>query len=275
MIAKLLIGAGAMKAGSTWLYRQLSPHPAIHFTPIKELCYFSYSNGIGRQLDHGVRDKKYQKALSQNSKNRKRINWYERYARPKEIDDQWYAALFTGAPKDAYCADFSNLYALLPEPSLAKIQGVAQQVNVIYTLRDPLERLWSQVKFHFKFVGNEYGMEHLSDAEFKNMITRPAFWNHAEYLANYRRLVNVFGKEHVRLFYLENFTHFPQESLWDLEKFLDISRMECHPQAGSKKINKTKDIDMPESFKRIAQAKLLPIYEELYAERLHHPSWRW
>lgn len=30
MIANLLIGAGAMKAGSTWLYKQLEKHPNIH-----------------------------------------------------------------------------------------------------------------------------------------------------------------------------------------------------------------------------------------------------
>jgi len=275
MIPKLLIGAGAMKAGTTWLYKQLSPHPFIHFSPVKELCYFSYSNGMGRQLDYSARNNKYQQALNRGIKHRKRLKWFERFAQPGEVNEEWYCTLFSGVSKDVYCADFSNLYALLPEQALAKVQGVAEEVKVIYTLRDPLERLWSQVKFHFKFVGNEDGVDRLSETEFKRMIDRPAFWNHAEYFSNYHRLVNVFGKEQVRLFYLEDLTAFPQGSLWDLEKFLDISHIEFHPDAGIKKINKTKDVEIPDSFRRIAQEKLLPIYEELYAERLHHPSWRW
>ncbi len=274
MIPKLLIGAGAMKAGTTWLYRQLQPHPAIHFTPVKELCYFSYRNGIGKQLDYAERNKKYQRALSRNMR-KKAITWYERYAQPGELNNAWYCSLFKGIPEEVYCADFSNLYAVLSEESLAQIADVAKQIRVVYTLRDPLERLWSQVKFHFKFIGNEDGVGRMSDAAFQKMINTPRFWVHAEYFLNYQKLVNVFGKERVHLFYLEDFVAFPQSSLWNLEKFLDIPHVEYHSDSTEKKINKTKDLLIPDSWRLMAQEKLQPIYEELYAERLHHPSWHW
>jgi len=274
MIPKLLIGAGAMKAGTTWLYRQLQPHPSIHFTPVKELNYFSYRDGVGKQLDYAERNKKYQRALSRNMR-KKAIKWYEGYAQPVELDDAWYCSLFKGVPEEVYCADFSNLYAVLSEESLAKITNVAEHIRVIYTLRDPLERLWSQVKFHFKFVGDEDGVGRMSDAEFQKMINTPRFWSNAEYLLNYRKLINVFGKERVHLFYLEDFVVFPQGSLWNLEKFLDIPHVEYHSDSAEKKINKTKELIMPDSWRLMAQEKLQPIYEELYAERLHHPSWKW
>ena len=40
IINRLFLGAGAMKAGTTWLYDLLNRHPQIYFTPEKELHYF-------------------------------------------------------------------------------------------------------------------------------------------------------------------------------------------------------------------------------------------
>jgi len=274
MIPKLLIGAGAMKAGTTWLYRQLDSHPRIHFTPVKELCYFSYTNGIGKQLSHEMRNRKLQQMLSRKT-NAKTLKWFENYAHPDKPDDQWYCSLFEGCTDDAYCADFSNLYSLLPEDALKGIYRVAKDIKVIYTMRDPLERLWSHVKFHHKFIGDEGSVERMSDNQFTKFINNPAFWNNAEYLKNYQSLVNAFGKKQVKLFYLEDFTAFPQGSLWNLEKFLGISHIEFLPDIAKKKINKSKEMVMPASWKEIALEKLKPIYETLHEERLNHPSWRW
>ena len=36
----LFLSAGAMKAGTTWLYRVLERHPELYFTPEKEIHYF-------------------------------------------------------------------------------------------------------------------------------------------------------------------------------------------------------------------------------------------
>jgi len=41
MINNLFLSVGAMKAGTTWLYKQLQYHPEIYFTPEKEIHYFA------------------------------------------------------------------------------------------------------------------------------------------------------------------------------------------------------------------------------------------
>jgi hypothetical protein len=45
----LFIGAGAMKAGTTWLYTMLAPHPQLLFTPEKETHYF-YSKFVDESV---------------------------------------------------------------------------------------------------------------------------------------------------------------------------------------------------------------------------------
>jgi len=274
MIEKLLIGAGAMKAGTTWLYKQLETHPHIRFTPEKEIHYFSHINKLGHKLSH---KKRLEKLNSITAKGRKEnlVNWYTKYALPEELDDTWYCSLFDGVPQNAYCADFSNQYSLLPEKSLEHIQKIANDVKVIYTLRDPLARLWSHVKFQYKFLGDEDRVDNISVTEFRRMINKTWFWKNVDYASNYDRLVNVFGEKNVKLFYLEDFIAFPQGSLWNLEKFLDIRHIDFKAETASDKVNKTKELDMPNQWQRIAIRKLKPYYDELYSRNLNHPSWRY
>jgi hypothetical protein len=273
MIEKLVIGAGAMKAGTTWLYKQLETHPKIHFTPEKEIHYFSHNNGVGNKLEHKDRTRKLNRAIKREAR-AKIVDWYKNYALAEELDDQWYCSLFDGVPDDVYCADFSNQYSLLDVESLQKVQNIAKDVKVIYTLRDPLERLWSHVKFHYKFNDQEDYVDNLTVKEFRRLITRPWFWQNADYVSNYDRLVHAFGEANVKLFYLEDFIAFPQGSLWNLEKFLDIRHIEFKPGAANNKVNKTKELTMPDQWQRIAMRKLKPFYEELYSRDLNHPSWR-
>ncbi|MEM9709169.1 MAG: hypothetical protein AAF871_10290, partial [Pseudomonadota bacterium] len=62
MLDNLFIGAGAMKAGTTWLYQILERHPEIYFSFEKEIHYFYASYVDGRVLSEknrlkNVRDK--------------------------------------------------------------------------------------------------------------------------------------------------------------------------------------------------------------------------
>ena len=270
MIEKLLIGAGAMKAGTTWLYKQLESHPGIHFTPEKEIHYFSQ---LGHKLTHKKRLDKYHR-LQTRSKNQSVIDWYHKYSEPEHIDDVWYSSLFEGVSNEVYCADFSNQYCLLPESELERIANIAKEVKIIYTLRDPLERLWSHVKFQYKYIGEEDKVDDIGLKEFRQLVNKPWFWKNTQYVENHNRLVSVFGKNNVRIFYLEDFIAFPQGSLWNLEKFLNIDHVDISSEAANEKVNKTKEMVMPEKWKKMAQRKLQPVYEEIFNNGLNHPSWR-
>jgi hypothetical protein len=50
LFGNLFLSIGAMKAGTTWLYAVLERHPALHFTPEKELHYFYHRYVNDRHL---------------------------------------------------------------------------------------------------------------------------------------------------------------------------------------------------------------------------------
>lgn len=272
MIANLLIGAGAMKAGSTWLYKQLEKHPNIHFTPEKEIHYFSSNEEWGNKLCRRDRNRRLNRAIRAQC-SEKMIAWYERYAQPDELTNEWYSSLFEGVDSDVYCADFSNQYSLLDVEALQGIKQISPNVKVIYTLRDPLERLWSHVKFHYKFKGQEDRVDIIGIRAFRKLLELPWFWKNTDYVANYDRLMAVFGEANVKLFYLDDFIASPQDALWQLEAFLEISHMDYHLASAKRKFNTTKELAMPNQWQRMAMIKLKPQYQALAERGLLHPNW--
>ena len=108
----LFIGAGAMKAGTTWLYSVLDLHPEIFFSLEKEIHYF-YARSVDRRvLRDEVRldnvQKKYLQIDPANSHPeavRKRLRWSAAYL-DGPLDDDWYRGLFMFRRDETYMADF-------------------------------------------------------------------------------------------------------------------------------------------------------------------------
>jgi len=129
----LLIGPN--RTGSTWLHRQLSVHPEIFLTTPKELHYFSC---LGRPKHELFRS---------NS-----LEWYQQHFR---VTDEVLAA------RDAQCrrefgvpfspraaGEASASYAgLVDAPRLDDLARLVPDVKAVISVRNPVERAWSHVKF--------------------------------------------------------------------------------------------------------------------------------
>lgn len=100
---------GAMKAGSTTLWRYLIRHPQIFMpTDSKEPQFFS-------------RDQNFEKG------------------------EDWYRQLFLGAGPSQICGEASTCYSRYPAYPMAasRMAALVPQVKLIYVLRHPVERLYS------------------------------------------------------------------------------------------------------------------------------------
>ena len=147
---------GAAKAGTTWLYRQLSRHPECHFRSIKELHYFDaleYGR-MGRHLkahqetqvahlaeaaERGVGDAKARKISD-------RGDWLDVIDGGAEDVPAYLEYLHAGAGKARVVGEMTPAYALLPESRLQRMAAMAPDVRMLFLLRDPVERLWSHVR---------------------------------------------------------------------------------------------------------------------------------
>lgn len=280
-INKLFLSVGAMKAGTTWLYEHLKNHDDIHFSPEKEIHYFANKSGIESQLTHKNRALKLKKKLEEYHLGNVKfianiahdIEWYAKYAKEKDISNNWYISLFDGKPESAYAADFSNLYCQMDQNGWNLVRESTSSVKVIYILRDPLQRVWSHFKFHQKWLGHEDIVKNMSFQEYKEVLSQPWFWSNAEYVKNIKNLKENLNKDELKVMFFEDIHANPQNALNEITTFLDIKRRTIPIQKASSKINSTKDFEFPNEWREYTITLLQDTYRELNSMNLSNAAW--
>lgn len=106
---------GAAKAGTTSLYEILVQHPDVFLSPVnKEAHFFDY-------------DDNYKNGL----------NWYSK-------------TFFSSYANQSAIGDITPLYMYLPIAVERIYQDLGPELQLIFMLRDPVERAYSQYKFNVK-----------------------------------------------------------------------------------------------------------------------------
>ncbi|MDJ0859628.1 MAG: sulfotransferase [Dinoroseobacter sp.] len=154
----LLFGIGATKAGTSWLQFYLERHPEVHLWRHKELHYFD-------ALDHGrvmetidqLCEKRgaYRARMKSASEKdqvrlRRDVEEIDRYlgliGRGEENAKAYVAFLKKGRKGAKVVGDITPAYALLSEARLKMMAGLAPVTRFLYVLRDPIDRLWSNIR---------------------------------------------------------------------------------------------------------------------------------
>jgi len=154
--ATLLFGIGAAKAGTTWLYRYLAAHPQVRLPAVKELHYFdtSETGKFDRQIARMQKEKARRTGrLPTNDARldkrlRREIRAYDRWLDViAEPSDAAYVDFLTDGAGDArVVGDITPAYATLSQATLTRMAGLAPVTRFIYLMRDPLDRLWSNIR---------------------------------------------------------------------------------------------------------------------------------
>lgn len=109
------LGIGAQRAGTTWLWIHLRRHPRIWTPRRKELHFFDRALAAGADVRPGT------------------------FARVR------YAAWFLpGRLAGRVVGEVTPAYATLPDHVVALIASWMPVARIVYLLRDPIERAWSQ-----------------------------------------------------------------------------------------------------------------------------------
>jgi len=155
--ATVAIGLGATKAGTSWLYRYLCDHPECHFRGPKELHFFDTQK-------LGTRDQALEHLDVDIATVRTRLDeGWEGQARRRaylaELEE-WRSVLADEAAdtgrymdflkKDAgearVLGDMTPAYGQLSETGLGQILKSVPGARFIFLMRDPVERLWSNIR---------------------------------------------------------------------------------------------------------------------------------
>lgn len=105
------LGIGAQKAGTTWLYAQLSRHPEVRFPAGKEVHFWDLYQGQG--LD-------------------------------------WYRSLFAREIPGMIQGEITPAYGILSPSVIGEIHHAFPSLKLIYLVRDPIERAWSAALMNVK-----------------------------------------------------------------------------------------------------------------------------
>jgi hypothetical protein len=125
---------GAQKAGTSWLYRQLEPHPDFWMPPVKELHY----------LDSLNRTRRHQTPRANDDRDACFVESINEMSMQSHIDLDRYGRLFCHKGP-LLSGDISPAYSTLSDEIIEKVVNHFRNLKVVFLARDPVERAWSQL----------------------------------------------------------------------------------------------------------------------------------
>lgn len=175
---------GAMKSGTTTLYRQLRDHPDLFLSRPKEPQYFSRESQRRRGID-------------------------------------WYTSLFAHARDDQRCGEASTCYTRYPHfgDVAGRIADQLPNVRMVYVMRHPAERCYS----HYRHVmqerissGNEAAVVSLEEA----LSSLPEIVDASLYAVQISQFFAHFPREQFHFLTLDELRADPEPTMSTLLEFL-------------------------------------------------------
>jgi hypothetical protein len=236
---RMLFCVGAQKSGTSWLSKYLAAHPDCHFCPFdKEVHYFDalhfgaapqikrVSKMLRRQAAQAraaaQEPEKFEAVMERLSRH---ADWLEIY-RPGAAGLSAYVdGLMRGAGQARWLCDFTPAYALLPGRLLRDMARFGNGAKFVFLMRDPVERLWSQLRMEVRFNGARPDMVGVRARQKLEKLVAgegPALTRRSDY----RRTVEVMdralpGDDVLYAFYEDLFTQPEADRICD---FLGIAR---------------------------------------------------
>lgn len=281
LFQNLFLSVGAMKAGTTWLYAVLARHPALHFAMEKEIHYFYHRFVNSNQLTEAYRLRearnRYLFRFDPDQANidavRANLRWVGAYL-DRPVDDYWYRNLFQLRDHELYACDFSNLHAQLPQEAWPQVAAKCQKLRVLFTMRDPIKRLWSHTKFHLQLTGRLDNLETWSPEQYLAFIRQPHVWVNAEYGRILRNLRGGLPKDALKILMYEDLHADQRGTLREIERFLEIPHFDYPQDLLDRRLTESVKHPMPDFFPELVEKDIRRIFNEVAAEGCDIPkSW--
>jgi|TARA_B100001939_G_scaffold104170_1_gene90092 hypothetical protein len=249
---RIYFNIGLMKTGTTWLYSILKNQNNIYFTPEKELHFMQMMS------DSNFRnfDSKYDQFLkfSRKLKNNENMNdiqkirklkWYLNYLR-SGASFEWFDKLYP-TNFDGYCCDFSNLSWKANKQLWTDVFDRYDLVKTSIIFRDPLARLWSHAKFHFKILhGKDFDLDENEGVKF---IKKYDFIENSSYDLVLTQVENTIGLDRLLILFQEDFPRNPYENIQKIENFLEMKFDYERISGLNDRVNESAKINMPKWLK--------------------------
>lgn len=268
--ATLLFGIGAAKAGTTWLYRYLAAHPEVRLPAVKELHYFDtcetakFDRQVARMERESARrverlpsgDRPLDRRL------KREIAGYQGWLDvirngPNDAGYVEYLTHNAGAAK--VVGDITPAYATLSEASLSRMAALAPATRFVFLMRDPLDRLWSNIRMAAARKGR--AMADTAAALLDKVLSGQdaTITGRSDYAGTLARLNAAVDPVTVFTAFYE--TLFQPDTLARLCGFLGIAEQ---PADTSVRVHSGEELEMTEAQRARALAWLAPQYDAVH-----------
>jgi len=142
----LMIGVGAPKAGTTWLYSYLCSRPDCSDPPLKEMHFFNNLREDNfRKLSARI-ERRIEESNPEPIKRRRMLAYKAGVDAGAGTDEVYLSALMDGTPTGTMKYEITPSYALLETDILRRINALTDDVRFVYLIRDPIDRIWSHAR---------------------------------------------------------------------------------------------------------------------------------
>lgn len=277
-IDRYFVCIGAQKAGTTWLARTLSRHPDVFMTPVKEIHYFDHIRGVTAHLSDAKRRSRYRKyhqrmwtQWNRWSEYRVQGSWYRAYMKDP-IDDNWYCSLFQDRLGRKMAGEATPEYSVLGRDGLDHIKRLAPDARVLYIMRDPVTRAWSQILHRCRVQNIDAGK--VGDDRLISLTEPEDFRVHGDYGRVLDDLFAVFPSELVLTAFYEEIHEDRQAALSKICDFLGVGSFDDKESGLKKRYNRSQSVAMPDGVTRHLRSLYAPVVRQV-EERLGTVPEQW
>lgn len=192
------------------------------------------------------------------------LGWHLRYFLGRR-DDAWYASLFVPGP-GRITGDITPAYARLDEPVVTRIAGLMPHAKIIYLLRNPIQRTWSQAAMYFS-KGGFRGLDTVTRAEIDQFMEKENTHRNSEYSRNLAIWRGAFPRDQIFVGFLDQLREEPGVLLRDLFRFLGVdSSPAVIPETAGATVHSRRYQPMPDDVARALTRRYSEEIEQLHQE---------
>ena len=223
------------------------PHKEVHYFDRK---IHDRSNALTRLFGRREYDihwrRQVKRVLTRTAKNSssKDLAWNYRYYM-KSYDDDWYASLFEPG-KGEIAGEITPAYSMLDRDTIAHVFEVMPEAKIIFLMRNPIERVWSQTVMSFD-KAERGSADSVSEEElFRTLwkLEREDTRKLTDYLGTLENWGAFYPEDRIFVGFLEDVRFCPKELLRRLYGFLGVEPS-FEPRRPGKKVHTRAAHEMP------------------------------
>ena len=256
-------GIGAQKAGTSWLYYNLSKTPGFAIPPVKEFHYFdrdtkypspnilSKTKAKDRVTSMPYLKKAGRSILSALLKGKMKDVVFSFKWHFSDYSDEWYKSIFN--IYNGIKGEITPSYSMLSKEDISRMYAMAPDAKLVFMLRNPIDRAWSHFR-HIKKRIKGFTLDSVEEKEILAFMQSEGQELRSDYTRTLENFTSVFPKEQLLIGFYDAIIEAPEQLLQEVIQFIapgaetaEVLRNSWNKEDSPTKkvVNKSIELDCP------------------------------